>query len=205
MEKKIVIYKITNPNGRVYIGQTVDFERRLDKYRRLKCKSQHALYASMCKYGFDSHIFEIIEEFESPSLLDSREIFYIDLYKSNKSRYPDKNGMNLTDGGHGTRGLKFKWKKESIYKISGSNHWAFGKPKPYTSERNRLKKGTKNPAHSIRMMGRSLNAKLVLNVETGIYYDSAKEAAVTSHLSLSHFRACLSGKSRVNYTSFKYV
>lgn len=32
----IGIYKITNPNGKVYIGQSIDLERRLYYYKNLK-------------------------------------------------------------------------------------------------------------------------------------------------------------------------
>jgi group I intron endonuclease len=60
--KKIGIYKITSPSGKVYIGQAIDIERRWNQYRRLGCKNQSKLYASLNHYGFEAHTFEIIME-----------------------------------------------------------------------------------------------------------------------------------------------
>lgn len=45
------IYKITNPNGRIYIGQSTDIKFRWGIYRKLKCKDQPSLYNSLKKYG----------------------------------------------------------------------------------------------------------------------------------------------------------
>jgi group I intron endonuclease len=58
----IGIYKITSPTGRIYIGQSVDIENRFRSYKRLDCKGQKKLYRSLCKYGVNSHIFEIETE-----------------------------------------------------------------------------------------------------------------------------------------------
>ena len=48
-----VIYKITNPNDKIYIGCTIDFKRRLSEYRRLSINGQVKIYNSLSKYGFD--------------------------------------------------------------------------------------------------------------------------------------------------------
>ena len=49
--KMIGIYKITNPNGKVYIGQSVDIEKRLSNYKRLSQSilEQPAIYNSLLK------------------------------------------------------------------------------------------------------------------------------------------------------------
>lgn len=74
------IYKITNPKGRVYIGQSVDIERRKSSYSAGKCKGQPRLYSSLMKYGFDNHLFEVLEECEE-TCLNTRERYYQDLYE----------------------------------------------------------------------------------------------------------------------------
>lgn len=56
----IGIYKITNPKGKVYIGQSVELEKRLNYYKYFNCKNQTKLYNSFKKYGVENHIFEII-------------------------------------------------------------------------------------------------------------------------------------------------
>jgi group I intron endonuclease len=71
-----VIYKITNPKDKIYIGCTIDFKRRLSEYRRLSINGQVKLYNSLIKYKFDNHIFEVIEECDE-SILHEREIYWI--------------------------------------------------------------------------------------------------------------------------------
>jgi len=75
----IGIYKITNPNGKVYIGQSINIEKRFKGYKSLRCKNQVALYRSFLKYGIEKHIFEIIEEC-SIELLNEKERYYQDFY-----------------------------------------------------------------------------------------------------------------------------
>lgn len=80
----IGIYKITNPSGSVYIGQSVDIKDRFRKYKRNNCKAQHSLYRSLQKYGYESHIFEIIHELPNDceiSTLNIYEELYISQYK----------------------------------------------------------------------------------------------------------------------------
>ena len=103
----IGIYKITNPNGKIYIGQTIDFERRIKHYKLLKCKEQPRIHRSLIKYGVEYHTFELIQECNKKSLT-ILERFYQELYKST-----DKNGLNCilvaTDefsGGHSDESKK---------------------------------------------------------------------------------------------------
>jgi group I intron endonuclease len=70
------IYKIINPKGKIYIGQSIDIERRFSEYKRLYCSQSKKLFYSLSKYGFDKHTFEIIEECDR-DLLNVREEFYI--------------------------------------------------------------------------------------------------------------------------------
>lgn len=56
------IYKITSPTGRVYIGQSVNIDKRFKSYKRGYCINQTKLYRSFNKYGIDAHIFEVICE-----------------------------------------------------------------------------------------------------------------------------------------------
>ena len=58
----VIIYKITSPKGKIYIGQTWNFSERIYFYRTLKCKGQVKVYNSLKKYGYKSHKIEIICE-----------------------------------------------------------------------------------------------------------------------------------------------
>ena len=46
--------------------------------------------------------------------------------------------------------------------------------------------------------------RIVLNIETGIYYWGAKEASLYSRYSYGHLKNVLSGRD-TNHSSFKYV
>lgn len=108
-----VIYKITSPSGRVYVGKTCDFEGRLNNYRSHNNHKQKLLHNSFNKYGFYNHQIEIIDKFSSnDGYANGKEIFWIRSHMSNKAKYPEQNGLNLTDGGEGTRGKRlFKVKR----------------------------------------------------------------------------------------------
>lgn len=88
------IYKITSPSGKKYVGQTRDVIKRKYVYKHNKCVKQKMLYASLLKYGFDNHTFEVLEEVED-HLGDDAEIKWIEAEQS----YYLNGGMNLTLGG----------------------------------------------------------------------------------------------------------
>lgn len=107
----IGIYKIISPSANIYIGQSVDIERRFKNYKELKnCKSQTALYRSFLKYGPENHIFEILCEC-SESELNEKERYYQDLYSA-----IGKNGLNcrLTKGSDRSGKLR----AETVKKLS---------------------------------------------------------------------------------------
>jgi group I intron endonuclease len=92
----IGIYKITNPKGKIYIGQSRDIEHRFYYYKLSNkwIKEQRKLYNSLQKYGHENHLFEIIEEC-SEGLLNEKEIYWINYFDS------VNNGLNLKYGGLG--------------------------------------------------------------------------------------------------------
>ena len=69
------IYKITSPSGKIYIGQSSNIHERIKRYINLNCKPQIRLYNSLLKYGWNDHIFKIIEECDI-NQLDERELFW---------------------------------------------------------------------------------------------------------------------------------
>lgn len=73
------IYKITSPSNKIYIGQTINFEKRLKYYNSLNCRSQTVLYRSLLKHGIKNHTFEIIEECDI-EVLNTRERYWQDYY-----------------------------------------------------------------------------------------------------------------------------
>jgi len=76
----IGIYKITSPTNKIYIGQSIDIDDRFRKYKNLNCNRQTIIYNSLKKYGWEQHVFEIIEECPVDKLLE-RETYWKEYYK----------------------------------------------------------------------------------------------------------------------------
>ena len=81
------IYKITSPSGKIYIGQSVNIERRKSEYKSYCHKGK--LNNSIKKHGFENHTFEILEECEIEKL-NERERHFQDFYD-----VLGPNGLNL--------------------------------------------------------------------------------------------------------------
>lgn len=143
------IYKIVNPAGRIYIGKTSNLKRRLNQYALESgggCNQQPIIYNSLLKYGFDSHVVEVLETFASDnSWASGKEIFWIRSYMTNVSRWRDGNGMNLSDGGDGNLGAKFLGR---VSPFKGKKHTE--ENKKFLSEY-----FTKNP--SMSMLGKKIS------------------------------------------------
>lgn len=69
------IYKITNPNGQAYIGQSVDIERRWKTYRNYGCHGQNLIYESLKQHGSEAHQYVILEECYCDDL-DKKESYH---------------------------------------------------------------------------------------------------------------------------------
>jgi group I intron endonuclease len=114
------IYKITNPKGKVYIGQSIDIYTRWRNYnnKNFPFKQQRHLTSSIKKYGIDSHRFETVRECNE-SMLNHWESYYIYFFDSLSPQ-----GLNLKEGGSNGRhseetkikiGLSNKGKKMSLW------------------------------------------------------------------------------------------
>ena len=90
-----IIYSITSPNGKSYIGQTMDFENRMKRHqdRTSRCV---AISSAIGKYGWDNMEVELLHENVPIDDLNWLERHCIWIYGTMS---PD--GYNLTDGGEG--------------------------------------------------------------------------------------------------------
>ena len=95
-----LIYKITSPTGRLYVGQTKHFGRRINTYKYKIINDtgwkNAKIMNSLKKYGWDAHKLEIIEECENCKL-NEREVFWIEELKTYCYEHP--RNMNMTRGG----------------------------------------------------------------------------------------------------------
>lgn len=82
------IYKVTNiRNGKVYIGQTINFRKRLSDYMNAHKKHGNKnIYSVIKEEGTENFTIEIIKRC-SQKKLDYYENFYINQYKSYESEY----------------------------------------------------------------------------------------------------------------------
>ena len=93
MGPKGIIYKISSPSGKVYVGQTIrSFEKRMQEHRQ-ESSGCTLIKRSIDKYG-DGMKYEIIEDNIPHEQLDEREIYWV---KELNSIAP--NGYNCTTGG----------------------------------------------------------------------------------------------------------
>jgi group I intron endonuclease len=105
------IYKITNKiNGKFYIGLSNNIKRRFKFHRTPASRNsnpKYPLYAAILKYGLKNFDFSILEIVDDISLLNKREIFWIE---------KEKPAYNAKAGGNAPRG--YKHSKEACFKIS---------------------------------------------------------------------------------------
>ena len=119
------IYKITNPEGKSYIGLSREIETRWNSYKNMQFQSNTLLKESFKKYGYLNHVFEVIEEVilsedtygKNTALLRKRERYWIE----ELGTFYD--GLNQNGGGSGCGSHT----SESKQKISESLK---GRPKP---------------------------------------------------------------------------
>ena len=105
------IYKITNIiNGKIYIGKD-------ESNRKNYFGSGKLIKRSISKYGIENHTKEIIEEIQDRNLLQEREKFWINEYRS----YDRNIGYNISFGGDGGDTISNNPNREIIIqKISSS-------------------------------------------------------------------------------------
>ena len=223
--KKCGIYKITSPTGKIYIGESTNIYDRYLKYRRGACKDQPKIYNSLSKYGFVQHIFEIIEECNKEDL-NTRERYWQEFYN-----VTGKNGLNcsLTK----TYDLKMTHSDETRLKMSennkGENNPFYGKTHSEEAKKRigesgkgrrfkRIKGSFKGKTHTEEAKNKisearkkhdknkvSPRSKLVICLETGIFYTSLKEAANAHGIKYKLLSSYLGNNKRNNKTNLIYV
>lgn len=190
----IGIYKVTNPKGKVYIGQSWNIETRSAYYRTSHCKNQRKLYHSIIKYGWAAHTFDTIHLLPTDvtqEVLNQYEIFYwqqhIDCgFEMLNIREPGSRGRISEE-------TKKKWKNRvspNKGKI-GPLDPKWGKKWSAEKTERRLQTRKQSGVDSIvsqKMKGRVKSEehqtkitealkKPIMHVESGIIYPSRKAAA----------------------------
>lgn len=100
-----VIYMLISPSGRVYVGKSVQFGKRLSQHRRRSRKKKTFLYNAVRKHGwakFTKLVLEIFPYDVTIKHMSKREIHFIKKYRAFERKY----GYNLTEGGEGAPGYR---------------------------------------------------------------------------------------------------
>lgn len=115
-------------NGKIYVGKTGNLEKRVNEHKRMS-GSCPLFHKAIKKYGVENFYFTILGEFEQEIDAFSAEKYYIKWFKTNTSRYGNKYGYNLTDGGEGASGFvqSEETRRRKSLSFSGSKNPNFGK------------------------------------------------------------------------------
>jgi len=145
-----VIYKLTSPSNKVYVGQTKRFIRRMYEYSYSKNgKKQPKLYNALFKYGFSNFIISIIDICDSVSELNSKEEFWIKRYRSNIIGYNIRSGGSVSPMSEETKkklsqnnwlnkyGASDDYRKKMSIACRGNKNGFYGKQHS-TSTKNKL-------------------------------------------------------------------
>ena len=225
------IYKITNPNGKIYIGQSIDISKRIQSYRYSSTSKQTKLYRSILKYGIDNHIFDIVEEC-SICKLNERERYWQEHYNvigpnglnCNIQGYEGKSGklsdQTIDKIKKNRKGITSKYKNPElrILKISKSltgkklsdahkmsisiSNTGKKQSKEVLIKRSKAMTGYKfGELFSLKMSSiqngeNNSNAKILLNIETGIFYGTVKEAAESIGWTANRMSHYINGRTK---------
>jgi len=137
------IYMIINKiNNKRYIGQSINVKRRICEHiQKFKENKNNILYYAFNKYGLNNFEFKIIDIANNMDDLNTKEIQYISLYKSNNKEF----GYNLESGGwnsspcietlekmsksHQGTIQDNEWVKKRVAKAGTNEAKKYGKPK----------------------------------------------------------------------------
>lgn len=176
------IYKITNPIGQVYIGQSNNLDKRFSYYKSNNFRNQKKIKDSIDKYGYDKHTFEIIW------LCNKFELNYFE------------RKFQLKFNSTGDYGLNMSLCSDNEYKGKLSEHTknrirdkAIGRKHSYSHRENNSK----------AKLGNNSASRSVINIKTGEEFVSLKEASEYYNLNYGTLKNKISG-FRKNNTNLIY-
>lgn len=215
----IGIYKITSPSNRIYIGQSINIEKRFIGYKRMYVKNnkQTKLHRSFLKYNVKNHVFEIIEECDI-ILLNERERYFQDYYNvlvnglnCNLTKTNDKSGkasketlLKMSKASLGNTNFLGKKHTEETKKLLSLSH--LGKKHSDEVNKSKGRKGrvsnmkglfSENNPRSIKIIQLDLNGNFLR--EWNCLMDVKRELG----FHIGNISSCLKGNLKT-YKKFKW-
>lgn len=217
----IGIYKITNLiNGKTYIGQSIDIQRRFWEHRCVSHESNRHLKYALQKYGKDNFKYEVLEECDE-SLLDERERYYIAKHKPEYNvtnggqdslrRYPDEikkkisqkakeqwaNMSNEEKADRIANNLKGPKKGHAVSEETRKKLRDFNIGKKQSSETIEKRKETMRKKKSAGyVQTNASHRKKIICIETGEIFESVKEASESLGIRASNISHVLKGRQK---------
>lgn len=214
------IYGLRNKeNGKWYVGQAVDIEKRWREHRKPSRQYRSAgikLQRAFAKHGYDGFEWTILEECDEAQL-DSREQYWI----AEKDSF--KNGYNMTLGGGGRRGYTLTPETRAKIGAANSAYWAIHEKHIPPEVREKISNAHKGkragmrasketrrkmsearigkkftPEHraAISAATRNKKSKPVRCVDTGVVYPGISEANRQTGISTDCICRCCKGKNQ---------
>jgi len=180
------VYKLTNPDGKIYIGASTNIAKRVVRYERKTCHRQVLVYESLLKYGYENHILEVIEEC-AVEILNERERYWQEYYN-----VIGENGLNLI--------LVETKDKKRFYSEQTRLKMSLIQKGKQAGEKNPMY-GKKRPEVSAMMS--TMKCKKIINIETGEVFPSLIEASKTINISRHSLSNRLIGRTK-NKTPMRY-
>lgn len=228
LENNFYIYRHIRPdtNEVFYIGKGNNINPKKPLYERMvNYKKRNKIWQSILSKNNGLFKAEILYECETEEQCNIKEIEFIELY--GRKDLGTGTLANLTNGGDGSLGIIITEKTRKLLseRCSGENHPNWGKklseetcrkksesmkksdknlkgkklPEWWKEKIRQTKIGTNNP-----MFGKkSPRAKSVIDIVTGIEYNSIMESAKSTNYKFQHISAMLNGKSP-NKTNLRY-
>jgi group I intron endonuclease len=189
-----VYQHINKKNGKRYIGLTADVTVRW-RGNGKEYKGCPRFMGAIRKYGWDGFEHEILEDGLTAEEAMDLERYYIELYKTQKRKY----GYNIMPGG------------DARPSMLGKHHTEEAKAKIRKKMMGRMLSEEQRRQHGIWMHenmrgARNGKSKAVRCIETGIVYESQRQAADATGTLQSGISRCCSGEiSYTNGLHWEYV
>lgn len=207
----IGIYKITSPNNKVYIGQSINIKHRFLRYNSINCKGQCKLYNSLKKYGVNNHKFEILH------LCDIEQLNELERYYQDLFEVINKYGLNLKLTKTNEKRPVYNtevienWRKKSTGVIKSKETCkklsiatkGIKKSREAVLKSIESRKNFKHSEKSILQISKA-KSKKVINIKTNFIYNSVIEAAIAIDMNYNTLMCRLNGNIK-NTTELKYL